>query len=143
MEPNRTELTSVVDREKQVNLFFDRFDSQLKHKQYELINAIIFQSYLTQEKLNEYSALVKTQQLYESVASQNVSVALCLMTELYDKAADTYSHDLTDGIDLWIDAEGNADLLAYILTQNELPHKIGMHKVYEDWISFLRIKVVS
>lgn len=138
MKENEIELTKIADRKKQIDMLFVLFADELTNKQFFVIEERIVSSYLNEVQGDEYNALIQTQQLFEAVAEENITAALCLLTELYNRAAEIRAHDIADSIDLWIDAEGNEDVLSYIISQYELPNKSIMRKVYDDWISTIK-----
>ena len=142
MKANLTDLVKVSDNEQTAAALSNVFSAELANSHYALITEQIFNHFLNEDD-DAYNALVKTQRLFEAVALRNITAALCLMTELYSKAADQYAHDITDGIDLWIDSEGNEDLLSYITDQYESPDRFDMKMVYEDWITFLKEKLTQ
>ncbi|MBC8154900.1 MAG: hypothetical protein H7Z72_18540 [Bacteroidetes bacterium] len=138
---NLTELIKISDREEQVDVLLSTFAIDLKAEHYDYVMRSIFNSYLEESKGDAYVAVKQSNQLFEAVAERNMTIGLCLMAELYDEASDVPAHDITDGIELWIDAEGNSDLLSYLTIQHENPSKMAMRKVYQDWIDHLRAKI--
>lgn len=90
---------------------------------------------------DDYQAVLATEQIFEHLAHQDITLGLCLMIELLPMAIDAYAHDVWDSIGLWIDAKGNADVLAYLKAQYKSTNNIDRKDIYAEQIDYVERKL--